>query len=337
MGLSCVVVLSLVASLPVGGGSDVVATAVLEEGRPPRRALRVMHPVGWRLRARLDVDTEWESETDAALRTEFGPEVVVPLTVSLEAVPGREHARYQVEVGRPEVRAADGEGGQEEAWALATELAPLHGSRGGVVLAATGLPVEVDLALGAGAVPALETWVREALTLGWCVTPQFPEQPVGVGARWVVARAHAPAGLAVVTYKLVELRGTRGRVRFRLQVREVGASSGAQSEGELHFDLRSPLPERLDVRYTVREELPEGAPGRLVRRTHVRLVGAAPEQLPARPAAGAAKAGTGPASPRGGGRSLPWSPSRSPCGSAQSRASRRRGPLHTVRTRRAGR
>jgi hypothetical protein len=275
MGLSCFVVLSLVVAMPAQEGVDTMALAVLEAGRPPRRALRVTPPVGRELHARLEVDTEWDVGTDAAPRTEYGPEVAVPLTVSLDAVPGREHASYILQAGRPEVHASGGDGGQEAAWALATQLAPLSDSRVGFVLSNTGLPVAVDVPSESGEARAWEALLRETLNSGWFATPQFPEQPVGVGARWTVARALAPGGFIIVTYELVELRGTRGRVRFQIQTRGAEPLPEPQVQGELCFDLRTPLPESFELRSTVREP---GAGGiEVERRTHVRLVATAPE------------------------------------------------------------
>lgn len=275
MGLSCFVVLSLMTAAPAQGGADAVALAVLDEGRPPRRALRVVPPVGRELHARLEVDTEWDVGTDAAPRTEYGPEVAVPLTVSLDAVPGREHARYVLQVGRPEVHAAGGEGGEEAAWALATELAPLNDSRVSFVLSTMGVPVEVDVPSEGREAPAWAALLRETFSSGWFATPQFPEQPVGVGARWTVARALAPGGFIIVTYELVELRGTRGRVRFQTQTRGAESLPEARVQGALRFDLRTPLPESFDLRSTVREPWVDGS--EVERRTHVRLVTTAPE------------------------------------------------------------
>ncbi|NOJ83808.1 hypothetical protein HNV28_36800, partial [Myxococcus xanthus] len=183
---------------------------------------------------------------------------------------------YHVRVGRPEVRAVDDEG-MVPAWRLAEELGAASGRDGAVVLSNRGAPVQAWVQLGPGASAALSSLVRAALSSDWLVTPRLPEEPVGAGARWVVARAQEE-GLAVVTYELVELEGARGRVRFLLQSQGAKGPPAPRAEGELRFDLRRPFPERLEVLYTSRAELGTQGPRRLevVRRTRVTLESGSP-------------------------------------------------------------
>lgn len=257
-----------------------VATAVLDAGRAPRRALRLAQRPGWGqglvLSFSPEVETVLGEGPGRELRTEYGPEVSVPLYVAWQAGAGREQARYHVRVGRPEVHAVDDEG-VEPAWRLAEELGAVSGRDGAVVLSDRGTPVQAWVRLGPGASAALSTWLRAALSSDWLVTPRFPEEPVGEGARWAVARA-LEGGLAVVTYELVELHGARGRVRFFLQAQGADGPPTPRAEGELRFDLRGPLPERFDVLYTSRAELRTQGARRLevVRRTRVTLVAGGP-------------------------------------------------------------
>ncbi|NVJ14635.1 hypothetical protein HV826_10745 [Myxococcus sp. AM010] len=267
------------ATVPHAEG-DVVATALLDAGRAPRRALRLAQRPGWGQGMVLSVSPEVETVlgvgTGRELRTEYGPEVSVPLYAEWQAGAGRGQARYLVRVGRPEVRAVDDEG-MEPAWRLAEELGAVSGRDGAVVLSDRGTPVQAWLRLGPGASAALSTLVRAALSSDWLVTPRFPEAPVGAGGRWVVARAQE-GGLAVVTYELVELDGARGRVRFLLQTQGAGGSPTPRAEGELRFDLSRPFPERLEVLYTSRAELGARGSRRLevVRRTRVTLESSSP-------------------------------------------------------------
>lgn len=285
---------SLLQGLSPATAEDVVATVLLDAGAEPRRALRLVHRPGWAQRARLSVASEVDTVSGTGpggeLRTEFGPEVVVPLHLSLPvtgtvdagaryrrglgrlvprdpwAIPGE--ARYRLRVGRPEVRAVDEEG-MESALGLAEALGAMSGRDGEVLLSGTGALVEAWLDLRGGASSKLVSQVQAALSSHWLATPSFPEEPVGPGARWTVARAHSPGALSVITYELLELRGPRGRVRFEFQVREPGGAREPVAQGELRFDLRRPLPERLKVLFTSRT--PRGGGGALVRRTRVTL------------------------------------------------------------------
>jgi hypothetical protein len=285
---------SLLQSLPPRAAEEVVALALLDEGAEPRRALVLTHRPGWAQRARLSMASEVETASGGELRTEYGPEVVVPLRLALPATglvegaarfrrgPGRLAppdpwategvARYRLRVGRPEVRAAD-EDGVEHALRLAEALRGLSGREGEVVLASTGALVEARMDLRGGTSPKLAALLGEGMSSDWLATPQFPDEPVGPGARWTVARAHGPGVLSVITYELVELRGPHGRLRFQLHSRRTGGAREPVAEGELRFDLRRPLPERMEALFTSRAApgLREGRRLEVVRRTRVTL------------------------------------------------------------------
>lgn len=258
-----------------------VATALLDAGAAPRRVLRLAQRPGWSQGMVASVASEVETVLGAGpereLRTEYGPEILLPLHVAWQAREGRGRARYHLRVGRPEVRAVDEEG-MEPAWRLAETLGAVSGRAGEVVLSDRGTPVEAWLRLGPDASSALRSLVQGALASEWLVTPQFPEEPVGPGARWAVARALGPDGLSVIAYELVSLEGARGRVRFLLQSRSPEGRSAPRAEGELWFDLRRPFPERLEVIYTSRAELGTRGARRLdvVRRARVTLESGGP-------------------------------------------------------------
>ncbi|WP_426754289.1 hypothetical protein [Myxococcus sp. Y35] len=258
--------------------TGVVATALLDAGESPRRVLRLAQRPEWGEDRTLVVSPEVETALGTGAseesRTEYGPEISVPLRVAWLANAGRGQTRYRVGVGRPEVRAVDEEDA-EPAWRLAEELGAVSGRTGEVVLSETGQLVDAWVRLRPGASAALETLVRAVLSSDWFVTPQFPEAPIGRGARWAVARAHGPGGLVVVAYELVALHGHRGRVRFQLHSRALEGLPAPRVEGELSFDLRWPFPERLEATYSSRTELGSDGPRRLevIRRTRVTLAG----------------------------------------------------------------
>lgn len=285
---------ALLNGLPLMTAEDVVATSLLDAGAEPRRALVLMHRPGWAQRAKLSVASEVETVSgagpDGELRTEYGPEVVVPLHLDLPVTssvaggarfrtgPGRlvppdpwatrQTARYRLRVGQPEVRATDD--GEEHALKLAQALTGMGGRQGEVVLSSTGALVEAWLDLRDGMSSVMRVLLRGALSSDWLATPQFPEEPVGPGARWTVARAHGVGVLSVLTYELLELRGPHGRLKFQLHAKRRGGAKEPVAEGELRFDLRHPLPERMEALFTTRAS-PGLREGRVVRRTRVTL------------------------------------------------------------------
>jgi hypothetical protein len=288
---------SLLQGLPLMTAEDVVATSLLEAGAEPRRALMLMHQPGWAQQAKLSVASEVETVSgtgaEGEQRTEYGPEVVVPLHLDLPVTsvdtgarfrtgPGRlvppdpwatrQTARYRLRVGKPEVRAA-ADDGAGHALKLAQALTGMSGRQGEVVLSSTGALVEAWMDLRGGTSSVLTVLMRGALSSDWLATPQFPEEPVGPGARWTVARAHGASGLSVITYELLELRGPHGRLKFQLHAKRPGSEREPVAEGELRFDLRRPLPERMEALFTTRASpVPlDGRRQEVVRRTRVTL------------------------------------------------------------------
>ncbi len=274
--VTCCLLGSLVQAAPPVEG-EAVAMALLDAGASPRRVLRLAQRPGWdqaaTLRVSPEVETALGSGADQESRTEYGPEISVPLQVTWAAEAGRGQSRYRVRVGRPEVRAVDEEGA-EPAWRLAEVLGAMSGREGTVVLSGTGQLVQGGLALGAGASFQLHALVGTALSSEWFATPQFPESPVGLGARWAVARTRGASGLAVVAYELVALHRDHGRVRFQVHTRlPEGSRTAVVAQGELRFDLRQPFPARLEAVFTSSTALGMEGHRRLVvtRRTRVSL------------------------------------------------------------------
>lgn len=107
----------------------------------------------------------------------------------------------------------------------------------------------------------------------------FPEEPVGVGARWTVTNEVAQQGMRlrqVATYELVELKGRKGRAKVKLkQVAPRGKvqppglppnvqaellGMNARGEGEIKFDLDRSIPEgQIKTRATVKIRTTTGA------------------------------------------------------------------------------
>jgi hypothetical protein len=93
------------------------------------------------------------------------------------------------------------------------------------------------------------------------IAQPLPEEPVGVGAKWDTTLTVTIGELTVqqhATQELVELDGTRGKIKLVLRQQGKGSGAGnltlkATGQGEMAFDLARPVPVRaqLDMRIEV--------------------------------------------------------------------------------------
>jgi len=182
----------------------------------------------------------------------------IDFEVSMGPVHHRPDGRYRYEMKVRHVGLDLPEGTPPElAEALSTEIAQMGRIEGWLEVDDRGITRDVRGSRPTGVPPRTQTMlgnIRSALQ-----SIPFPEEPVGIGARWQVERTvdlHTHDVDQVVTYELVDLTGTRGQLRITVeQTAEAqplhNLPGGAQARldayvgrgnGEAVFDLTSMTP-----------------------------------------------------------------------------------------------
>ncbi|MBW2462357.1 MAG: hypothetical protein JRH11_11985 [Deltaproteobacteria bacterium] len=182
----------------------------------------------------------------------------ISFEVSMGPVHHRPDGRYRYEMKVRHVGLDLPEGTPEElATALSAEIAQMGRIEGWLEVDDRGITRGVRGPQPTGVPPRTQTMlgnIRSALQ-----SIPFPEEPVGIGARWQVERTvdlHTHDVDQVVTYELVDLAGTRGQLRITVeQTAEAqplhNLPAGAEGRldtyvgrgnGEAVFDLTSMTP-----------------------------------------------------------------------------------------------
>ncbi len=250
-----------------GAEGPALSVRLIEPGAEPRKALRYQIAVG-------DVS---ESDMKMGMRMAMSiggqtlPAATLPVTKSRlrwgpseNATPGENGGdiRYPFELVDMQVTPTPGVP-DDMAKAVQSELDGLKGTKGWSIVSPRGMTIDSNITVA----PA--TSERTAQTIkqihdGLRQMPAvFPEQPVGVGARWSVTMlVDGPIKMTqVATYTLVEHQGTTGSLRFEIKqtakpqamtagVPNAGPGVNARltaldggGEGTLKFDLKRLVPE----------------------------------------------------------------------------------------------
>lgn len=140
-------------------------------------------------------------------------------------------------------------------------LGTLAGTKGRFVVTSRGIVKEVDVEVATAAAPETRAAIEGfGAAMGQIAQP-LPEEPVGVGAKWDTTLTVTIGEMTVQQHtaqELVELDGTRGKIKLTLRQQGKGRGTGnltlkATGQGEISFDLARPVPvrARLDTRIEV--------------------------------------------------------------------------------------
>jgi hypothetical protein len=187
---------------------------VLEAGQPPRRRLRYAWRLDQKEQLSLELRTAVSTEGGGATQAEVSlPSVHVTIDIDPQSVTPDGDLRYQWRVTSATVDAA-GDTPTNVAEGIRAEVADIAHLSGSSLIDCRGLAKEVTGdagAVGSGlAAPSMAEQVRQTLR---DVAAPFPEEEVGIGARWrKLSQLDEKEALVTQaeTFRLVDLHGTQG-------------------------------------------------------------------------------------------------------------------------------
>ncbi len=149
----------------------------------------------------------------------------------------------------------------EVARRLTGMLGALDGTRGHAVVTSRGVVKSSDLEIPKAATPELRQNLESLRSMASQIAAPMPEEPIGVGAKWDMRLTVTVGELTVQqqsSHELVELDGTRGKIKIALKQQGKGSGSGnltmtSTGHGEISFDLTRAVPvqARLEMRTEV--------------------------------------------------------------------------------------
>ncbi|MBX3271427.1 MAG: hypothetical protein KF729_14265 [Sandaracinaceae bacterium] len=236
---SLVAVLVLTLALPSLALAQGSGVTVLEAGAAPQAPLRHRFQAGQTQAVRLRVQTEMRMSAGEQSQTVPMPILRLDLRFGPTTV-ANARLRYPYEVTDVGIS-----GGEDPALneRVATQIRGLVGARGIAEVDARGDVVEFTYELPEGASPELESqsrMLRDSLTR---MLPRFPEEPVGVGARWRIVDDLALPSTTVrvgTTYRLVSRDGDRIELEVTTAILDEDAGSAdveVSGSGRLRFQI----------------------------------------------------------------------------------------------------
>lgn len=196
---------------PTGGGT----MKLLDTGQAPRRKLRYAWRIDQKERLAMDLRTAATTESGGEKESEVAlPSVHVAIAIDPQSVSADGDLRYAWRVTSATADAG-GEMPSQVAEGMRAEVAEIAHLSGTALVTCRGLAKEVAVDPGTAAMEAIGTGqmaeqVRQTLR---DVAAPFPEQEVGVGARWrkLSQLDERDARISQTeTFRLVDLQGDRG-------------------------------------------------------------------------------------------------------------------------------
>ena len=250
---------------------------LLDAGREPRTALRYRFKPGTTERVKLVTGTTLALDVSGQ-KVPSSPMPDVELVAALKVLSVSPEGRARRELSVQRVGLAEG-GTLDPALRdqLTSTLELIKGLKGKDEIDARGRPEGLKLTAGKTS-SAMITQLRDQMQQSFAqMGAPFPEQPIGVGARWSISKLIVQQGIRVnqvATYELTELADGKGRTHVRLTqlaprgpVRPPGMpmdvqaellGMSAKGEGNMNFDLTRSVPEgelkthaRLEIRTIV--------------------------------------------------------------------------------------
>jgi len=263
---------------------------LLEPGGEPRRLLRYRTTRGHQEQMRLQLAMEVEARTAEQIGGGAFPPTTVDFFIGpVDVFDGREGDRIRYRIKSSNVSLDVPEGTDPELLTRAeAAIRPLGGIDGSVVVNERGITDTTSFAVPDDLPP------RARVLLGniraYLMSIPFPEQAVGVGARWKMVRGQRLGPFQVqheISYTLRALEGTQGRVEIAIRTtapnQELGPvepevtayleSYEGAGNGSARFDLRRLVPfAEADMTTQLRarlEHATQGESGAMQQRTRI--------------------------------------------------------------------
>jgi hypothetical protein len=220
---------------------------VLSTGKSPTKPLRFEAKQGAKLTLEI---VERSAMSRLANGKPPAPEPTLAFRTTLDADISevRANGDFRTDVVYRKIEADATRMNPELARGINASLGGVVGMTGHTIVTSRGITKETDLRVPASVTPELRQKIEAFRGLQGQIISPFPDEPVGVGARWDSSlTAEVPddnGGLIVhqtTSYELVELAGTRGKLA--ITVKSTASSvddkltTSTTGKGEVAFDL----------------------------------------------------------------------------------------------------
>ena len=235
---------------------------LLDPGSEPRTALRYKFTAGKTERVKVINGTTLVLEAGGQkVPTAKMPDIELSAVLKVLSVASDGSAKRELSVER--VKLAEG-GAIDDSIRdqLTTALDAIKNVKGQDAVDSRGRLKSVKIDAGSAGGPQIAQLLDQMQQSLAQMGAPFPEEPIGVGARWTVSSVIEQQGMKVqqtATYELSQLAGNKGRAKLRLTqlaprgpVKPPGMPAGVKAEllsmssrgnGELSFDLTRSVPE----------------------------------------------------------------------------------------------
>jgi hypothetical protein len=258
---------------PVAGRADQPAppdaprVKLLAPGRPPLRALRYSAKEGQKGVMTMSLNMTMEmSFGSQALPAQAIPEMRYGLGYQVTKVDPQGDIRYEFTLQDPEVVSGPGVSPMVLE-AMKTNVEKMRGLHGHAVINSRGLVRDAEVVIPEGADPQLRQLLDGMRQSFRQLAAPFPEEPVGVGAKWETTMRINQNGITldqVGVSELTSLEGESGRLGLTLtqkaepqKVQTANMPAGTHmnlssltstGDGETAFDLRQLVPVKAQIK-----------------------------------------------------------------------------------------
>ena len=190
---------------------------LLDAGAEPRRAVRLTPKAGdgqkFELTMNMSMETSMAGSQMPAMNM---PAIKLPIDVSIESVSADGEINYKTTVGEVNIASSEAPGVGEM---MQSMFGSMKGLASSVIMSSRGIIKSTDMKLPADATPQLRQSAEQLKeSLAEIVAP-FPEEPIGVGAKWEMKQVRKSQGMAIKqtsAYELVALEGNRAEVKLTI-------------------------------------------------------------------------------------------------------------------------
>jgi len=266
-----------VAVAPDAAPADAAAAHVdanvklVEAGAEPRKAMRYTAKVGAQQVANLAMTTELELGAKGQKMPTLLPKTRMTIGAKVSAADPAGDTRFALSITEADIAEGAEIGGTRAGEKLAEVVRGMKGLSGDKVVSARGVSHQFTLAAPAGSEGIMATAALKPVVQGFeraidQMTVPFPDEAIGVGAKWEVAQKVIEAGMKLdqtTTFEVVAVRDNVVSLRFSVvlaapsgklestfaggMAAEVKSLAGS-GEGTIDVDLGQVLPVALNAK-----------------------------------------------------------------------------------------